>query len=153
MKKVVYTAIAISAILSLSCTRKINTGKSMNVTRRNIEQTPMLVDLDIKNEKISGTFVGSLKKQSLTVLKENAIADALKKSNFDVMVEPLFEVSNILNQATVVVTGYPAKYVNFRKYTTQDSTIFHFDKLNKDIKTKTENSNPEPRFRFFGKKK
>ncbi len=106
-----------------SCkTIKSTTVKETDVSGPTVIQKPVIADLDVKEAKVSGSFSGS-SSFSVSHAKEMAVADALKSSNSDVLVEPRYEISKSFRKIEVTVTGYPATYKNFRPMEAAD-TIF-----------------------------
>jgi hypothetical protein len=109
-------------------TQKIvsNSSKTMPVISPNIFTTPVVADLKISDKKVSAQTTGIAatpkKIRSVTAnLKIDAVADEIKKNDCDVLVEPVYTVVSEGSSISVTVTGYPAKYSNFRNYTPADS--------------------------------
>lgn len=80
---------------------------------------PVLVDLDVKEKKATG-IANAKKRIPLEIIKQNAIANALKNENADALVEPIFETEVYRRNITVTVTGWPAIYKNFRSIQAED---------------------------------
>lgn len=95
----------------------------------NLLSTPMIVDLDVSAEKIVYTEkemfanmdVTRALLNSVAELKEIAISRAARKYNADILVASTIDViTNKDGRLEITVSGYPARYVKFRKATTQD---------------------------------
>lgn len=110
------------ALLFTSCVPvKTITSKSTDIQSYGVIQKPTIVDLDVKETKVTGT--ASAPGQTVEMIKSQAIADALKKVNADVLVEPVFEIITSSGQTTVTVTGFPATYKNFRPMKEEDVVL------------------------------
>lgn len=106
---------------SCSTTRKVETAKTLEIYGPGVIQAPVIADLDVKEQKVSGTAVGS--SNSLSTVKNLALVDAIKKAQADVLISPSFEIETKGNKTTATVTGFPATYRNFRSATTADSLL------------------------------
>lgn len=84
-------------------------------------QNPVMADLDVQEQKVNGTATG--RKRHLDEVKHLAIADALKKANADVLIEPTFVTEIFGSKVTTTVTGYPSNYRNFRSVTAADVPV------------------------------
>jgi hypothetical protein len=116
---------ALTAMIFTSCTmqQKIATSKSMDIYGAGVIQNPVVVDLDVKETKVTGT--ASAPAGQIEILKSEAVADALKASNADVLIEPKYDVQISGGQATVVVTGWPGSYKNFRAIKEDDLKLLN----------------------------
>lgn len=94
------------------------TSKTLNIYSAGIVQKPLLVDLEVKEKKVTGTAVGL--STSFEIVKQNAVANALEKVNADVLVEPSYKTESSNGKVTATVTGYPAVYKNFRPIKEED---------------------------------
>lgn len=121
MKKIVlWVSVLVLSVITFSscCTTRVS-----SVTRVTEPLTGgVLADLDIRTEKITHTYEVVIKNSIMTneeELKMNAVFEALKNVGADVLVAPQFKVTRTVCQfkATyeVVVTGYPAYFVNFKQ--------------------------------------
>ncbi|NSW45505.1 MAG: hypothetical protein HPY79_06810 [Bacteroidales bacterium] len=119
MKKQLLFLIFISIILSSCTTLKTNTNKTMDIYGPGVIHLPVVVDLDVKETRVSGTAT-SFQSGSIEQVKQDAITDAIKKSNADILIEPKFETEIKGNQITATVTGFPANYKNFRQIKPED---------------------------------
>ena len=84
-------------------------------------QTPVLADLDVNNTKVTG--IAEFKNSKPDYVRNMAVANALEKSDADVLVSPTYSTTTTAGNISVTVTGYPAKYKNFRPMTSKDTTI------------------------------
>jgi hypothetical protein len=122
--KLVQISLLLALMFSFNSCRTIKntTTKDTDVAGPTVIQKPVIADLDVKEKKVTGTFSGS-SSFSMSYAKNMAIADALKASNADVLIEPRFETIKSWRNIEVTVTGYPATYKNFRPMEAAD-TIF-----------------------------
>lgn len=107
-----------------SCsTVKLNTAKTMDATG-SLLQIPVVAELDVASKKETLIENNIDKDQKLEVLKNNAVAELLKRSDADVLIEPRFEVEykGCRKIKSLMVTGFPAKYKNFRSFVPADTT-------------------------------
>lgn len=109
------------AVLTLSScyVSKTSTSKTTDIYGSGVIHLPVVAELDVSNVKVTGTAAAA-KGTSIEVVKQDAVADALKKANADVLVEPKFETETTASQTTATVTGFPATYKNFRPITAAD---------------------------------
>jgi len=105
---------------------KTKTAKVIDINSSGVFQRPVIVDLEIKETKVTGTFTGNEGTQ-ISIIKINAIADALKNANADVLIEPVFETVIANGKKTVTVSGFPASYKNFRSMTVSDTVFLKMD--------------------------
>ena len=111
--KHIHLVITLSILFLASCTTQhAITTKTTDIYGSGVIQKPVLVDMDVKEEKVSATINARGKKVS-DDLKNQVLAEAIKKSNADVLVEPRFETDIKGRKMTVTVTGFPATYKNF----------------------------------------
>lgn len=101
-------------------------------TIQDVISTPLLVDLQIIGDKIqySETFdfkISEIPAASvepmISEFKKMVVAKASKKYNADAIIGVLHDVSTTRNQIILSITGYPARYVNFRTATPDDMWI------------------------------
>jgi len=95
------------------------TAKTMDIYGSGVIHKPVVVDLTVKDIKVTGTATS---KSGLTVeqVKNMAVADALKKAVADVLIEPKFETESYAGKITATVTGFPGYYSNFRPIKAED---------------------------------
>ena len=114
---------ALITVLFTSCTvvTKTTTAKTTDIYGAGVIHKPVLVDLEVKEAKVTGTATnaGNMSKTS-DQLKIDAINNAIKNANADVLVEPKFDIEMKGSIITVVVTGYAATYKNFRSISAAD---------------------------------
>ena len=105
--------LALSILFLASCTTQhAITTKTADIYGAGVIQKPVLADMEVKEEKTSAT-INARGKRINDDLKNQAVAEAVKKSNADVLVEPRFESTIQGRKITLTVTGYPATYKNF----------------------------------------
>ena len=117
MKKVL---LLLSLIILASCsTTKSGTSKSIDIVGPGVIHKPVIADLDVSQEKISASSTFE-RLESMEVAKNEVIRKALKNSNADVLVEPTFESTTTNGKTDLTVSGWPAKYKNFRQVNEED---------------------------------
>ena len=117
MKKVMFILIALSLI---SCsTTKSGTAKTMDIVGSGVIHKPVIVDLDVKQEKASKTVVLT-NVLSLDNAKNEAVRELLKEKSADILVEPTFEKKNKNGKTELTVYGWTANYKNFRQVEEKD---------------------------------
>jgi len=123
MRKTNLLLIVVMSILISSCSvLKTNSIKTMDIYDTGVIQNPVLVDLDVKETKVTGTAKGD--KDDLKLIMADAVFNALETSKADVLIEPKYKTETYRGVTTVTVTGYPAYYVNFRPLTRDDVELF-----------------------------
>lgn len=115
--------LCLATLLLASCAgvRKTETAKTLEIYGPGVIQNPVIADLQVKEQKVSGTASGS--SRSVGTLKNMAMVDAIKKAQADVLVGPTFEIEMKGSKATATVTGFPATYKNFRTASEADSLL------------------------------
>jgi hypothetical protein len=103
----------------------------MDVDLTGILQKPVIVDLEVKENKVTGVATGNTDVVSSTIVKQEAIADAVKKANADILVEPMFITETVDRKITVTVTGFPANYKNFRPIKQEDIPLLNTGRVRK----------------------
>ncbi len=129
-----------------SCASNQNT--SFSSTARTLEpETPALIaDLEVENTKVIGEFKYDCpEEQSVNEqeLKNNAVFNALKTMNADVLVAPQYQIireAKSRKYYTVIVTGYPAYYRNFRPMPVERVTNMELKEVNGMIFVITKNN-------------
>lgn len=136
MKTLKFTFALLVAMIFASCsTTKISYEEYM--TRQaepvmiNPYIAPTIADLDISETKetVNETFKNDLTlkskfdNKSVEAWKEATLAKMMKEFNSDVIVAPSYNIttSKDMKNITVEISGYPAKYVNFRSLSVADS--------------------------------
>jgi hypothetical protein len=113
--------ISLVALLAASCTTtKSTTTKSMDIYGSGVIQHPVIAELRVDKKKVTG-MARSAGGQNVQTVKNNAIADALKTSGADILVEPIFETETSGSITYARVTGFPGYYENFRPAEARDS--------------------------------
>ncbi len=124
MKKIVLTLAAVALLTSCSVT-KTGTAKSIDITGAGVIHTPVTADLEVDDQKASHTI--TLKKvENKTEARNTAIRELLALKNADVLVEPTYTTETSRGKTKLTVTGWPARYVNFRKMTEEDRALIEF---------------------------
>ena len=85
-----------------------------------------IADLDVQPQKVTATTSWSWNPfRKISSIKDAAVAEALRETGADVLVEPVYEVKKggWFRGGSVTVTGSPAKYVNFRPMTLADAVV------------------------------
>lgn len=120
MKKFICYLTVIACLLSVSsCCVMRTTTVTKTVTPMTGE---LLAELEVRSDKVSETFTSEFGKREIVRegdLKDNAVYEALKKIGADVLVAPQYKITKEICDSkityTVVVSGYPAFYTNFRQ--------------------------------------
>lgn len=94
------------------------------INNKQVIQTPVVVDLDVSETKVTGTYSGE--NVTIEFAKNKSLADAITKSGADVLVEPIYEVDVNDKTITVTVHGYAGKYKNFRQPQAKDSVLLQW---------------------------
>ncbi len=131
MKNYLFVFISISSLFLVSCaTLKTSTSKSLDIYGSGVIQKPVVADLNVVQTKVTG-FAKETASQSVESIKQKAVADALKKSSSDVLIEPKFETETKGGYTTATVTGWPATYSNFRVISPDDVPLLQAGVLQK----------------------
>ncbi len=128
LSKICLLAATIGTLASCSVVRT-STSKRLDTYDTGIVQAPLLVDLDIKGERVRGSASGSTV-AGIDTWKAAAVAAAAKDANADVLVEARFNISSSFGwfgTTTVDVTGYPATYKNFRPLKADDLKLLNYE--------------------------
>ena len=117
------TFIAIIIVISLgSCSSMkstTNTAKTLPIYGSGVIQKPVIVELDVKQSKVTATAVGKLG-SNIETLKSEAVSQAIRSVGADVLVEPSYSTITNRGTSTVTVSGFPATYKNFRDIKAED---------------------------------
>ena len=113
-----------AAVVALSaCSKQVfktHTARTTGIPAA-MESMTNISDLEVSETKCTGTCTEKIlsRKQK----EENAVADALRKTGADILVEPQY--THTYNKrgklVSVEVTGYPARYRQFRSVTSEDA--------------------------------
>jgi hypothetical protein len=123
---------AITALIVSSCgtSTKTFTTKTTDIYGSGVIQKPVIVDLEVSEDKISGTATESAS-YGIDAAKNLAVSNALKKAGADVLVEPQFETETSGGKITATVTGFPGVYRNFRPIQLDDVELLKVGILQK----------------------
>lgn len=112
MKKYLLSIIVAGAMTSCSLVKSYS-SKTAEITP-NVDCKVTEAELNISSQKSNGTCLRQ-KGLSFKEMQANAIANALEKTQGDVLVEPrfIYERKRSGKIKAVYVTGYPATYKNF----------------------------------------
>lgn len=132
MKKLLLLLLLL-AIISISCTttKHSSTTRVMDIYGPGVVQLPVVGELDVDINKVSETVTKSGTAVNAEQLKLTAVSRAVKNANADILIEPSFEVSAEGTTTTVIVTGFPATYSEFRSATPEDIPIMEAGQLPK----------------------
>lgn len=125
------TFLLLSALMS-SC---ISTAKTSTVDVESefvgregfLMAKPIVADIKVEKRKIEGTATVENSKYAASAMQEAknlAILDAVNRGDADLLVQPMFETQSTSTTTTAKVTGYAAKYKEFRPITTADTSAF-----------------------------
>lgn len=111
-------------LLSSCSVMKKSTSTAINV-ESGIYQYPTVADLTVKKkiEKVvSWNFVVfNWGQPPLELRKSNLIADIIKENDADILLEPqMIFTKKLFGKRTLVITGFPASFKDFRKATNED---------------------------------
>jgi len=116
---------AFGMVACLPTAIKSNMAKSINIYGTRAVPHPILADLIVDSVKASGTAsAGAL--TNIEIVKRDAVENLLRSLNADILIEPRFESIVFRGNRTINVTGYPAKYKNFRTATPDDTTFIKY---------------------------
>ncbi len=121
MKRKITTFVAVigAVFIMTSCmSTNSNSARTMEITKTGVIQNTVIVDLDIKQEKVTGVATGKV--TATASIKIDAVANALRPTNADILVEPSYNTVTSGSNITITVTGFPAYYKNFRPLTKKD---------------------------------
>lgn len=118
MKKIFF--IPITCLMASCSVLTSKSTKTININHSGVIQTPVIVDIDVESDKVTGSASGRI---NIEILKQEAIADAIEKAAADVLVEPSFKTKTTFRTTIVNVSGYPGHYTNFRNIQANDLTL------------------------------
>ncbi len=125
MKKIFFALLFAAFAFSSCSTLQKSTARYVGIEAE-INQYPTVTDLELADKAVTAEVTWnwsllSFGTQGLNDRKMNLIADMLKKHNADVLVEPRYQfVKTSFGPRKLTVTGYPAKYKNFRSASEKD---------------------------------
>jgi hypothetical protein len=88
---------------------------------------PIVADIKVEKRKIEGMATVENSKYAASAMQEAknlAILDAVNRGDADLLVQPMFETQSTSTTTTAKVTGYAAKYKEFRSLTASDTASF-----------------------------
>jgi hypothetical protein len=103
--------------------------KTMGINETGVIQHPVLAELEVLPTKITQSVVVKNAK-TFEEVKALAMAQVIRDTKSDVLVEPKFETKRKGAKLTVTVTAYPALYRNFRSISPEDSYILEHVRYN-----------------------
>ncbi len=120
MKRILTGLVIAITLASCGITKSTtNTSKTLNIYGSGVIQKPVIVELDVKQAKVTATVNGKLG-SNIETLKAEAVSVAVKNAQADVLVEPTYTIVSKGGTSTVTVSGFPATYKNFRDITPED---------------------------------
>ena len=141
MKKL-FLFFALGVVASLAMAQKNVSVEYQESSTRNLEPehymvtAPLIADIKVTADKITYTETEAFRKFPITVdnvkdikammpeFKKIALSRAAKAHNADLLVGTIIDVTtDVGGFICITVSGYPAKYVNFRNATSQDMDI------------------------------
>ena len=139
MRKII-KLIVISALMTSCIIKKTETAttKTLDINGAAVIQKPTIVDLDVNGAKVSGRAVAKFG-ENIEDVKLLLVAEVLRKSNADVLVEPRYAFETVNNETTISVSGFPATYKNFRPLKEEDLKL-----INLGLSQKAEVIEPSP---------
>lgn len=121
-----FLSVILLAGIMASCSSVRHTSDTVNVN--NTVTSFTVADLKVTPYKVSKTTkwnYNPFKSVSVAIIKGNTEALLLDESQADVLLEPQYivEKRGFLRGGSVTVIGYPAKFENFHKMTSEEATI------------------------------
>jgi len=115
-KKLVFLMSIVVASSIISGCAMVKGGKDSTVKAiilsPSVHSVPMVAELEVSNKKVIGQAKGQATAKN--GLEKEAVTEALKQTDGDVLVGANFFYETTGVNLTVTVTGYPAHYKNFR---------------------------------------
>lgn len=130
--------LALLSVLCASAQSRLERVEYQESSARNIEPqqsvmvAPLIADLEIISSKIFHTEVEAFKNYEVTPaivqfipdFKKVALSRAARKYDADVIVGATVDViTNPSGRIEITISGYPARYTNFRNATAQDVSL------------------------------
>lgn len=146
MKAKFLTLAAAAMMIFASCSTNQNTAISSTARTLELETPALVADLEVEKTKVTGEFKFDCPAEQPVneqELKDNAVFNALKTMNADVLVAPQYQIikeSKSRKYYTVIVTGYPAFYRNFRPMPVERVTNMELKEVNGMIFVITKNN-------------
>lgn len=132
MKKIFIFSCLLAALAFSSCSKKTYSYSEIRTVEptQSVNAVPVVAELEVSQERITyaerlSVNVNSLNNDELASLvekeKNQIISNATTTHNADLLVAPLVNVqTDAKNNLIISVTGYPAKYKNYRSATQED---------------------------------
>jgi len=135
----------LAAVVGCSNTQKSNTLRAAELTPK-AHAVPTVADLEVADKKVLGQAKG--KTVSKHDLEQEAIAEALKPVNADVLVGVGYFYEENGKDLTVTVVGYPARYKNFRPKEVPKADVliggnFFYEDGNNNLSVTVKNVKPD----------
>jgi hypothetical protein len=135
----------LAAVAGCSNTQKSNTLRAAELTPK-AHAVPTVADLEVADKKVLGQAKG--KTVSKHDLEQEAIAEALKPVNADVLVGVGYFYEENGKDLTVTVVGYPARYKNFRPKEVPKADVliggnFFYEDGNNNLSVTVKNVKPD----------
>lgn len=121
MRRIFYFVPLIGLLFASCATTNTGSSKSLDIVGPGVLHLPVVADLEVSQQRVSYTKTFNITGESNSTAKNEVIRELLKQYNSDVLIEPIFESTKTGSKLELTVTGFPAKYKNFR--TIQKSDI------------------------------
>lgn len=141
MKKSLIFASALLAVVALSsCSSSVTISNypSAEVVPETMIVNMTVADLKVQPEKVSATTSWSWNPfKNVSGYENIAVAEALKQTNADLLLNPVYEVkeNGPFKGGSITVTGNPAYYTNFRPLTMKEAIVINILKGNNAVAT------------------
>ena len=126
--KNLFKFVAIVTVISITSCKSIRwsvrDASTLNVTKSGVFTKPKVADLKIENGKVTGAASGNIKEKNVESIKGEALQNALREAQADILVEPIYEVERDGKIISARVTGFPAKVTSFKDITPDDTLAF-----------------------------
>ena len=145
MKKIIIFSCLLAALAFSSCSKKTYSYAETRTVEptQSVNVVPVVAELEVSQERITYAERLSIKANSLSnsefkalVEKEKAqiISNATTAHSADLLVAPVVSVqTDVKNNIIVSVSGYPAKYKNYRNATQEDQWFFANESIGNPI--------------------
>jgi DNA/RNA endonuclease YhcR with UshA esterase domain len=118
--KLNFILLLIFSTVLVSCkTVKSGTSKSIEIHGVGVIHKPVIVDMDVNQQKTSKTIIVK-NMESLEKIKSEIVRELLNENNADLLVEPNFIAKTKNGKTELTVTGWLAFYKNFRMIEEKD---------------------------------
>jgi hypothetical protein len=129
MKKYIYTAIALTGLVSCSIVK--STPRTVETYNSNIIIKPLVAEVEVDvNKKITAT--GTSLTGNEDAAKEMAKWQAIQDSGADIIIDPVYHITISGKRVTATVTGYYGKYTKIETIRAEDT-----EKLNMYMQTES----------------